>query len=100
LKAEVRRGPIGGRPDLCNRPDANVCDLGSARLLLSSRERGPGYRNGDDPLAAIRGQWQRRARSLSPWVIRAPRQAARLLGHRSRRRPGLTACRPRRLSRP
>jgi len=35
------------------RPDASVCDLGSARLLLSSRERGPGYRNGNTPIAPI-----------------------------------------------
>lgn len=70
------------------------------RLLCDLGAPGPDKRKGDDQLAAIRGQWPRRARSLSPRVIRAPRQAARLLGHRSRSRPGLTACRPRRLSRP
>jgi hypothetical protein len=31
------------------RPDPSVSRLGSARLLLSSRRRGPGYRNGERP---------------------------------------------------
>ncbi len=31
----------------CNRPDSSVGGLGSARLLLASRWREPGYRNGD-----------------------------------------------------
>jgi hypothetical protein len=41
----ARRSPAVTRLRL--RPDPSVCGLGSARLLLSSRRRGPGYRNGD-----------------------------------------------------
>jgi hypothetical protein len=45
-----RLEPAGARL----RPDASVCDLVSARLLLSSRQRGPGYRNGDDAMTRAR----------------------------------------------
>ena len=47
-----RHGWLAGASDVgdCDahdRPDPSVCGLGSARLLLSSRRRGPHYRNGD-----------------------------------------------------
>jgi hypothetical protein len=45
----ARRSPAVTRLRL--RPDPSVCGLGSARLLLSSRRRGPGYRNGDIGIA-------------------------------------------------
>ena len=36
------------------RPDPSVCGLGSARVLLFSRPRGPGYRNGDIAIVRFR----------------------------------------------
>jgi len=47
------------------RPRSERCGLGSARLLLFSRRRGPGYRNGDGPHAGVMRVAPEPARSRS-----------------------------------
>jgi hypothetical protein len=46
------------------RPDPSVCGLGSARLLLFSCQRGPGYRKGDIGIVWIRERVQASPRQL------------------------------------
>jgi hypothetical protein len=48
------------------RPEPSVCGLGSARLLLSSRRRRPGYRNGDIAIAPTQVLPRRGSPSSSP----------------------------------